>query len=303
MGEPLKADRETARPGLRPRALPAFAVASLLAVAVGAVVCALSGVPAGVWGRNLGAWLVGGLAAAALARWTGPHALRAVVLLTPVCLAAPMLGEGQQDVRRWLDLGPLHMNAAMLLLPAFVVALPVVAPRSAGWWVAGLLALGVLVLQPDASQATALAIALGVAMFSLRVRSAPFRWGVAVVALALAGLSWTRPDPLAPVAEVEDVIRLAGLRSPWLAAGAVLSLVGFAATPWLAARRSPTASVRAAGYALSALLVAWSAAPAFGAFPVPLVGVGLSPILGAWLGVGLLAAAARLGRATEQVDA
>ena len=36
-------------------------------------------------------------------------------------------------------------------------------------------------------------------------------------------------------------------------------------------------------------------APAVGAFPVPLVGMGPSPILGAWLGVGLLAAAARAG--------
>jgi cell division protein FtsW (lipid II flippase) len=275
------------------RPLPAFTATSLLAVALGAVVCALSGVPAGVWGRNLGAWFVGGLAAATLARWAGPHTLRAVAVLTPLGLAATLLGEGQQGVHRWLVLGPLSMNVAMVLLPAFVVALAVLAPRAAGWWIAALLALGVLVLQPDTSQATALALAVCVAAFGLPTPSARLRWGLALVVVSLAALSWTRPDPLAPVPEVEEVIRLAAVQSPLLAGLSVLSLVAFSATPWFATRTSPVETVRCAGRALGALFLAWSAAPAFGAFPVPLVGVGLSPILGAWLGVGLLAAVAR----------
>ncbi|MET0272209.1 MAG: hypothetical protein ABW360_04405 [Phenylobacterium sp.] len=262
------------------RPIPAFAAASLFAVGVGAVVCAQSGVPAGVWGRNLAAWLVGGLAAAALARWAGDRAVRAVVLLTPLGLAAPMLAEGQQGVHRWLDLGPLHMNAAMVLLPAFVVALAV--ERAAWWWIPALLSVGVLVLQPDASQATALALCVAF----LGLRTPRVGWLVAMGALALAALAWTRPDPLAPVAEVEEAIQLAAALSPWLAGLAVLSLVAFAATPALTTRAWT-------GYALSALFLAWSVAPALGAFPVPLVGVGLSPILGAWLGVGLLAGLAR----------
>lgn len=277
------------------RPLPAFAAASLFAVAVGAVVCALSGVPAGLWGRNLAAWLAGGLAAWALARWAGERTLRAVALLGPLGVAAALLGDGQQGVHRWLDLGPLYVNAAMLLVPALVVAVAVLAQRSSWWWLPALLTLGALVLQPDASQATAFALALCVAALGLPSLSARLRWGVAGVALALAAVSWTRPDPLAPVAEVEEVIRLAALLSPWLAALSVLSLAAFAATPVFAARASPVAAVRWAGCALGALFLSWSAAPAFGAFPVPLVGVGLSPILGAWLGLGLLAAVARRG--------
>lgn len=275
------------------RPLPAFAATSLLAVAAGAVVCALSGVPAGVWGRNLAAWIVGALAAAALSRWAGARTLRAVAVLTPLGMAAPMLARGQEGVHRWLDLGPLHMNAAMLLLPPFVVALVVLAQRRAWWWIAALLALGGLVLQPDASQATALALALCVAAFGARTSSPRLGWGVAVVGLALAAVSWMRPDPLQPVAEVEEVIQLAAGLSPWLAALSVLALAAFVATPAWTARANPAPIVRTAGYALSALLLVWCLAPAVGAFPVPLVGVGLSPILGAWLGVGLLAAVAR----------
>jgi len=275
------------------RPLPAFAATSLFAVAISALVCAQSGVPAGAWGRNLAAWLAGGLAAAVLGRLAGDRTRLAVTVLTPFGLAAPMLFEGQEGVHRWLDLGPLYVNAAMLLLPAFVVALVLVAQRSDRCWVPAMFGLGVLILQPDASQATALAAALCVAMLGARKPSAPLRRAVVLIALLLAAVSWTRPDPLAPVPEVEEVLQLAAGLSRWLAAVSILALAAFAVTPALATRRSPADDVRWAGLALSALFLVWCIAPAFGAFPVPLVGVGLSPILGAWLGVGLLAGAAR----------
>ena len=275
------------------RPLPAFAIASLLAVAAGVVVCGLSGVPAGVWGRNVAAWVLGGLMAAGLARWAGGKTLLAFAVLTPIGLAAPMLAHGQQGVHRWLDLGPLHMNAAMLLLPAGVVALTVLVQRAAWPWIAALLGLGLLVLQPDASQATAFAAALCIVAIGMPGRSGPVRLGIALLAALLAALAWTRADPLAPVPEVEGVLGLAAQLSPLLAVVDVLGLAAFAATPGWVAHRLPAKEVRTAGYALSGLFLIWSVAPALGAFPVPLVGMGPSPILGAWLGVGVLAAAAR----------
>ena len=274
------------------RPLGAFAATSLAAVAVGAVVCALSGVPTGAWGRNLAAWATGALAAAALGRWAGPRTLFAVLSLTPLAVGVTLLGAGQEGVHRWVRLGPLFINVAMLVLPAFVVAFAFVAQRMRLWSMAAPITLALLAAQPDASQATALAVAVGVMAFGMRAPSAVFRWGVVLAAAALAGLAWTRPDPLAPVAEVEWVIGLAGQLSPLLAALAVLALVAVTATPVLAARGSAEPG-RRAGRALSALFLAWCAAPALGAFPVPLVGVGLSPILGAWLGIGLLAAVMR----------
>ena len=49
------------------RLMAVFGLASLAAVGLGAAVCALSGVSAASWGRNLAAWLVGAVIAAALA--------------------------------------------------------------------------------------------------------------------------------------------------------------------------------------------------------------------------------------------
>src|SRR4051812_37400414 len=83
---------------------------------------------------------------------------------------------------------------------------------------------------------------------------------------------WTRPDPLAPVPEVEEVLKLAAQVSPGLAALAILSLGLAAAAPVLASGRRRPAAVRLAGWALAALLFFWNVAPALGAFPQPLVG-------------------------------
>jgi hypothetical protein len=275
--------------------LPVFAAASLVAVLVGAVVCARSGVPMGLWARNLAAWAAGGVAAAGLARFAGVWMLRAVAVATPLLLAATLMAEGQDHVHRWLEVGPLNVNAAMVTLPAFIVAVTVLADRAAWWWITALICLGVLVAQPDASQATALAVAMCVVLPGVRQGSARTRWMAALSAIALAALSWTRPDRLAPVAEVENVIKLAQAVSPWLMALSILALAAFTATPLITASIGSRGAPRLAALALSALFAAWSLARVFGPYPVPLLGVGLSPILGAWLGVGLLA-----GRATKR---
>ena len=270
-----------------------FAVASLAAVALGAAVCAMSGVPNALWIRNLAAWAVGGVAAVGLARFAGRRMAYAALLAGPLGLAATMLSPAQDGVHRWLDIGPLHINAAMLLLPSFVVATAVVAERAKWWWAPAILALAVLALQPDASQASALATA--VCAIAVRRRGAILaRVAPSLAAVALAGVAWTRPDPLQPVAEVEEIVQLAASHSPLLAALAVAVLAAFSAVPALTTRGG---EARIAGLALAALFLGWSVAPALGAFPVPLVGVGLSPILGAWLGVGLLAALRRTARA------
>jgi asparagine N-glycosylation enzyme membrane subunit Stt3 len=121
---------------------------------------------------------------------------------------------------------------------------------------------------------------------------------VAVVALAVAA-AFARPDPLAPVPEVEGVLGLAWAWSPIAAAVAVALLAATALYPLrLARRRHPftPALALAAIYAVQAL------APAFGAFPVPLVGIGMSPILGFWLGAGALAVAHRTAPATTTAE-
>lgn len=290
----------TSHPTVVNRTLLAFAAASLAAVALGAAVCAMSGVPAGLWMRNLAAWAVGALGAAATARWAGARVIHAAALAAPLGITLTLFNPGLEGVHRWLVAGPLRLNAAMLLLPSLVVATAFLAGRVRWWWVPAMVAVAVLTLQPDASQASALALAVCAVAAGLRSKSPWARWAPAIAVMAVAAFSWTRPDPLQPVAEVERVIQLAASHSAILAGLGVLLLITLAAAPMLTSGGADCLDARRSGVALTALLSGWIAAPALGAFPTPLVGVGLSPSLGAWLGVGLLASLTRGNRAGPQ---
>jgi hypothetical protein len=269
-------------------------------VALGALVCAMSGVSAGLWGRNLGAWVVGALVAIALGSSAGPRAPHVAVALAILGLCASLFDPGLEGVHRWLQVGTVRVNAGMLLSPSLVVATAVLAARAWWGWLPAMLALVVFAMQPDASQATALALAVCALVAVRRTDRLAVRGAVTVAAIGIAGWSWTRPDPLTPVPEVEEVIQLAARRSLALATAGGLLLAALAATPLLATRGRPSAVLAAAGLALSALLAGWVAAPALGAFPTPLIGVGLSPVLGAWFGIGLLAA---LDKSTQRPSA
>lgn len=280
-------DSASGRSGGDERLLVGYGLVSFAAVGLGALICALSGVPARGWILSLAAWAVGALAAFGLARGAGHRTLGALILASTAALMAVFASPGQEGVHRWVALGPVSINAAMLVLPSAVVALAALAKGAAWPWAAALAILGLLVWQPDASQATAWALAM--AFIALRQGPGPMLKTV-VVAAAVAGtaLAWMRPDPLAPVPEVEGVLGLAWALAPALAVIAAGMLALVAAAP-LAAHRGSNEPARTVGVALTLTFAAWAVMPALGAFPVPWLGVGMSPILGAWLGVGALA--------------
>lgn len=265
-----------------------FAAASLSAVAVGCWVVAMNGTPAGVWARNLAAWVAGALLAFGAARVNVRTLAIAVVLVVTALMALTLFAPGLQDVHRWIGVGAIRINGAQFVLPAAVVAWVHVAQHG-GWRSALLLpACVITAIQPDASQATALAGAVAVGLLALR------RWGVwegaaLLAAGILALVAWLRPDPLAPVAEVEGVMRLAVAASPPLAAAAAAALTAAVIVPAAAGR----GVVNSAGWALVGYLGLTALAPIVGAFPVPWVGMCVSPIVGAWLGFALWAAGTR----------
>ena len=172
-----------------------FGVLSLAVVGAGIFISASNGVPAGVWARNGIAWIAGALAAAGLSALKRRDVLQVALWAAPVGLAASLLSPGVQDVHRWVNLGPLQLNVAMLLAPAAVVALAVLCRAGASAWVAGLAALVLLVIQPDASQATTLA-AVAVLVALAAFPRAPVRIAVVGVAAALAGMAWPGSVPI-----------------------------------------------------------------------------------------------------------
>ena len=276
-----------------PRTLRTFAIAfgaaSLVAVASGAFVAAERGVGARSWGLNLAAWGVGLAIFAAAARFAGPRSLAVFALAAVAGIGLTLASPDLQGVHRWLQLGPVRLNAAELLAPALAVA--VAAAAQGLWpWIAAGAALALFAAQPDASQATALAAAVVVAICLSNMALATKVLGVVATAGA-AAVAWTRPDPLAPVPEVEEIFRLAGAISPAALAVSAAALAVASLSPMIVGRAVPAA--RPAALALSAYFVVAAIGPLLGAFPTPLVGMGVSPILGAWLGIGLLRAVAR----------
>lgn len=263
-----------------------FGICSLAAVLIGAFVCAQSDVSTALWLRNLAAWCVGAVVAVGLALRRRTEALYVAVWAAPLAVLATFFSPAQEGVHRWIDAGPLHINAAMLVLPAAAVALAATSREHVWSWVLAFLTLALLVFQPDASQATSLA-AVMVAIAVAEASRPLLRVAVIVGATALATASWFQADPLQPVPEVEDILELASAIAPSLALAAIAALLLTAICADALTRHQREAS-RTAAWALSVCLLAWIATTYFGAYPVPWVGIGLSPIIGAWLGIGLL---------------
>jgi hypothetical protein len=256
-------------------ALWTFAIASLLTIALGVVVMSQADVPLGIGLRNLIAWLGAAVAAIYLARrgwltgWAAPVALGIIAL--------SFAGPGQEGVHRWLDLGPIQLNAAALVLPAAIAA----SARERARLVIPCFALIAFALawQPDISQLAGFAIA------AVILCAARFGWKGAAGALALAAgaiaVCLSRPDPLEPVAHVEGIFALAWSPSPAIAIGMGVALAAASLSPLLV-WRSPEA--RWSALALAAYFTVTATAFLFGAYPAPLAGYGLSFVTGWWVG-------------------
>ena len=261
----------------------------LPALAVGILVMRASDVPASAWGQNLVACVIGILVCLALARprssRRGEAGLLAAGVLALGCLAATWLDPGVQDVHRWLRLGPVRLHVGALVLPVVLATLAGL-ERAGRRHVSTLLAIAtalLLALQPDAAQATAFA-AGAVVLLLPRERAEGHAWIRLVPLLALAGLSWLRRDPLAPVPHVEGIVGLAMGQGTGWGAAAVASLL-LLPVPFFAARGQ--GGVRL-GLALGAYVAVTILAPAFAHVPVPVLGQGASPIIGYFAAIGLL---------------
>jgi hypothetical protein len=275
------------------RAFVIFAVASLIAVASGTATLAATGFPFGSWIRNPIAWLIGLVLAMGLMLLRSSVALsRAILAVAFVAVAGTFLARAQHGVHRWVDVGPLHVNIAALLMPAAVVALAFcgILSRIGLTLIVAIAAL--LVLQPDASQTTSFLVAV---MILVGGSDAPRarQFVLITAAVLVAAISWSRPDPLQPVPEVEGIFPLAFAVSPVLAAAGALALAAASLAP-LAIGNAAGAQHRITALALTGYFVAAGVCPVLGVFPVPLVGLGMSFPVGYWLGIALLCAKSAL---------
>ncbi len=268
-------------------------LAPLPAVAVGVIVMKGNGVNPAIWGQQL----AGGLILMLLSVVVGvarrpapkprPWARAFVGSAALLLLVATLVQPGVEGVRRWVALGPLQLHAAFVAVPVLIIVLGSVVgdvPRRASWTIpaAAAVAAGVLVLQPDASQAFAFAVAVFIVLFRRR-HSHWSDWTAAAIVVGSAFLALSRPDPLDTVLHVEGIVGLAAdAGTAWLIA-AVLALA-LLPVPFLseAARRDGGRG----GMALAAYFGIACIASFLAPYPVPILGFGLSPLLGYFVALG-----------------
>ena len=100
------------------RTIAEYSLLILPAIALGVFAMINAGVSPVIWGQQIAAWIVLPLIAKLLKRalWKISPAAWSILLLA--MLAGTLLGEEAGGARRWLDLGVIQANAAMLILPA-----------------------------------------------------------------------------------------------------------------------------------------------------------------------------------------
>lgn len=248
-----------------------FMLVILPAIALGVPAMIANGVSPALWGQQLAAFVVFSLLLALPGRWAFQLPSGAAVCLCLAALAGPLFFPAVGGVRRWLDLGLFHVNAAMLVLPSLL------------WLLAGmdrpypalLAAAAALCLQPDFSQLTALLI--GALPILWRKREQGYRPAAVLMMLSvLAVRCCTVPTALEPAAHSEGILALLGGLSPLMQAAGWLALALIPASFALEfARCGETGALCLAAYYAAVILFSLT-----GEYPVPFMGFGLSPIAG-----------------------
>ena len=267
-----------------------------LAAAAGAAFLWNVGALPGMATRNLAAYAFGimlGWATHRLAQ-RGRWAAILFGIASATLVAVLVAGIELEGVRRWLAVGPLTIQPALILAP---LLLALVASREGRHWRVAILGPILLVaLQPDA--ATLLALVAGTAAMvahassrsrrgwsSRRIGIAAGAVALAVIALLIAGIQ-TPP----PVAFVEGTVGIASLSGP------TAMLLHFSATALMIAALLSLGDQ--AGAALAAYFATAAVAAIFWAFPMPVAGAGPSHAVGFGLAVGWLASNRRRETAT-----
>jgi cell division protein FtsW (lipid II flippase) len=196
-----------------------------------------------------------------------------VIAASLLLLTATFLGFGTDSVHRWIGFGPVRLCVSSVVLPSFILAIyHLLKDKEDIKWVVvpSFVMIGLLCAQPDASQATAFAVAMGMIWATAQHSQKVLRLG-AIILVGIALFSWTRFDPLLPVPHVEQIYQLA------LKAGLLYAIPSYICCLLLLV---PFISKSKASMALGLYFLTCLIAPLIGAFPVPVFGFGLSPILG-----------------------
>lgn len=258
-------------------------LAPLPAIGVGAAVAREIHAPVTAFLPNLVALLVGGGATLCFLRVSSnvqQRLLRWLPVAAFLAIAATLSGAGLEGVHRWLSIGAFQLNASAACLPWILGGLASQSPRDRAFGLFLLFAVQLVHLaQPDAAQATALAVGMVPVLTDERLAHGRAALIVGAASLIVVACTWMRADPLAAVDHVERILVLAFSLSM---ASAVAALAAMAAlfAPMVLALRTRIAMARRLGLAFALYLGTLVGMTFLGNFPVPMMGAGAGPVLG-----------------------
>ena len=194
-------------------------------------------------------------------------------------VCAPILGGAMSTPHRWLGFSGFRLYIAPVVLPLFLLLWHRTLSDGTGTAILSTVAAVVtvlgLLLQPDAAQLTAFAVA-SIPILGFSSGGRVVRLLTLGVFSLVAAVSCSLPDPLVPVPYVEGVFMLAAKFSDWALFAAVFAAaLPVIAIAWLAYRMRSRGILAVALY----FAVLYLLAPVQ-VTPVPLLGFGAGPILG-----------------------
>lgn len=253
-------------------------------IAIGVLAMYQNHVPVAIWGQNIGCLiLMSVISLFMITHKCNNTGNRYNQLLLPAAVIALILtfaNQGMDGVHRWISIGAVKLNVAMIVLPVILLELyKVLKIRGLTYaGVSALIILLVLFFQPDASQLTGFAIPTMI-MLSLNTRSKKIRFLITGVSVLFIVLSWIRLDHLPPVDYVERILMMvADMEGIWFVSG-IISLAILPAPFLLFPPKHAVSVSRYIGCYYIVILLS----TLFGNFPVPLMGYGISPIVGYYL--------------------
>lgn len=204
-------------------------------------------------------------------------------------MSLSLFSESTEGVNRWVHIGSISLNIAMITTPLFLYIITNVLDHKKRL-VFTLSLLFIFILQPDAGQATAFSAASILIFLFNKKSSSSFRYISSMIFILAAVIAWYQPDTLPAVMQVESIVQLALNMGVWGIVGLALA-IGILIAPILFRILSKELTVNDEDYLLSLACIVYFVTQivvtGIGNFPVPIMGAGAAPMLGWYLILGM----------------
>ncbi|MFF3024767.1 FtsW/RodA/SpoVE family cell cycle protein [Gottfriedia sp. NPDC057948] len=256
-------------------------VITIPAMIIGVLAMINNQVSPSIYGQNILIAIIGGIISFLVLFRDKRTAKKKTNIIVITCILIlfllTFLDNGLHGVHRWIAIGPLRFNIALVLVPLLLIQLSSLMKSKPFWLTFGfaLIFTVLLLFQPDASQLTAFTTAISILLLNI-IKNKSVRFLLLIVFILLIIFSWSHLDQLAPVSYVEDILSLVKeMGFGWLVL-AVISLLILLIPFFL----FPPNSVKPLSFSLGIYFLISILSSCFGNFPVPIMGYGTSPFIG-----------------------